>query len=113
MIGVCTESDEMVVWSVYEQKAVRTLQSIPRPRDVRMVDQLRAVVLCNRELMLYDLDQAALVTKLKGVMNHKMPYYGLHSDRYVVALSRNRMYVNMINLSTGVWEHHTLPLPRD
>ena len=67
-----------------------------------MVDQLRAVVLCNRELMLYDLNRAALVTKLKGVMNQKMPYYGLHSDRYVVALSRNRMYVNMINLNTGV-----------
>ena len=102
VIAVSTESDELVVWSVYEEKAVRTLKNIPRPRDVRMVDQLQAVVLCNRELMLYNLDQAQLVTKLKGVMNHKMAYYGLQSDKYVVSLSRNRMYVNVIKLSTGV-----------
>lgn len=102
VIAVSTESDELVVWSVYEQKPVRTLRSIPRPREIHMVDQFRSVVLCNRELTMYDLDRAAQVTKLKGVMNHKMPYYGLHSDDYVVALSRNRMYVNMINLNTGV-----------
>lgn len=102
VIAASTESDELVVWSVYEQKPVRTLKNIPRPRDVRMVDQFQAVVLCNRELMLYDLNQAKLVTKLKGVMNQKMPYYGLHNEKLVVALSRNRMYVNMINLDTGV-----------
>lgn len=102
VIAVSTESDELVVWSVYQQKPVRTILGIPRPRDVCMVDQYKAVVLCNRELMLYDLNQASLVTKLKGVMNQKMPYYGLHSDNLAVALSRNRMYVNMINLQTGV-----------
>lgn len=42
-----------------------------------------------------------LLTKLKGVMNQKMPFYGLHGDRYCVALSRNRMYVNFMNLDTG------------
>lgn len=113
VIALSTESDELVVWSIYEDRAVRTLKGIPRPRDLHMVDcggegggsgsgcPLRAVVLCNRELMLYDLNGGALLTKLKGVMNQKMPYYGLHSEHYVVALSRNRMYVNMINLGTG------------
>ena len=114
VIALSTESDELVVWSIYEDRAVRTLKGIPRPRDLHVVDcggegggsgsgcPLRAVVLCNRELMLYDLNGGALLTKLKGVMNQKMPYYGLHSEHYVVALSRNRMYVNMINLGTGV-----------
>lgn len=102
LIALSTESDEIVVWDIYQQKPVRILKGIPRPRNVHMVDQLQTVVLCNRELMLYDLNQAKLIIKLKGVMNQKMPYYGLHNSKYVVALSRNRMYVNMIDLETGV-----------
>ncbi|KPM05651.1 hypothetical protein QR98_0041170 [Sarcoptes scabiei] len=101
LITLSTESDEIVIWNIYQQKAERILKGIPKPRNVQMVDQLKTVVLCNRELMLYDLNRAKLITKLKGVMNQKMPYYGLHNDKYVVALSRNRMYVNMINLDTG------------
>lgn len=34
-------------------------------------------------------------------MNQKMPYFGLHDDHHLVALSRNRMYVNLMNLDTG------------
>lgn len=30
-----------------------------------------------------------------------MPYYGLHDSCHLVALSRNRMYVNLMNLETG------------
>lgn len=30
-----------------------------------------------------------------------MAFYGLHDKNYAVTLSRNRMYVNMINLETG------------
>jgi hypothetical protein len=34
-------------------------------------------------------------------MNQKMPYYGLHDRGHLVALSRNRMYVNLMNLESG------------
>jgi hypothetical protein len=59
------------------------------------------VVLCRRELRIYDLDSGEFVTRLKGVMNQKMPYYGLHDRGHLVALSRNRMYVNLMNLESG------------
>lgn len=36
-----------------------------------------------------------------GVMNQKMPYFGLHDSSHLVALSRNRMYVNLMNLESG------------
>ncbi|KAJ6221288.1 hypothetical protein RDWZM_007100 [Blomia tropicalis] len=101
VLAVSTESDELVVWNVYEQRAVRTLRNIPRPRELQMVDHMHAVALCDRELMLIDLDRVELLTKLQGVMNQKMPFFGLHSDRSVVALSRSRMYVNFINLESG------------
>jgi len=77
------------------------LIGVTQPRDVKMVDDHRALVLCNRELKLYDLDACAFEMKLKGVMNQKMPFYDLHDPQHVVSLSRNRMYVNMTNLTTG------------
>lgn len=48
----------------------------------------------------------ALTTKFHmfsalGVMNQKMPYFGLHDANHLVALSRNRMYVNLMNLDSG------------
>lgn len=66
-----------------------------------MINKFRAVVLCNRDLKIYDLNEGTMVNKLKGVMNQKMPFFGLHDENYLVALSRNRMYVNLQSLKTG------------
>lgn len=92
------------VWDIYEERAVRLINNLDQPRDLKMIDQRRAVVLCNRELRVYDLDSGNLLTKLKGVMNQKMPFFEVFGDNYVIALARNRMYVNMLNLSTGELE---------
>lgn len=80
---------------------IRTLKSVPHPANLIPIDRHRCVVLCGRELHVYDLDQGRFVTRLKGVMNQKMPYYGLHDDAHLVTLSRNRMYVNLMNMDTG------------
>lgn len=101
VVSISDDSNEIVVWNIYEQCAVRRFTGINHPKDIKMVDCHRALVLCNRELKVYHLDQGKLIVKLKGVMNQKMAYYGLHNENYAVALSRNRMYVNMTNLSTG------------
>ena len=37
----------------------------------------------------------------KGIMNQKLPLFGLHGDSHVVSLSRNRMYVNLMSLENG------------
>lgn len=52
-------------------------------------------------MRIYDLENGQFVTRLKGVMNQKMPYFGLHDAEHLVTLSRNRMYVNLMNLQTG------------
>lgn len=82
-------------------KPVRTLKGVPHPTNLIPIDQFRCIVLCRRELRIYNLDTGSFVTKLKGVMNQKMPYFGLHDQSHLVALSRNRMYVNLMNLETG------------
>lgn len=86
---------------VFRCERIRTLKGIAHPINLIPIDQFRCIVLCRRELRIYDLDSGCFVTKLKGVMNQKMPYYGLHDQKHLVALSRNRMYVNLMNLETG------------
>ncbi|XP_077503661.1 NACHT domain- and WD repeat-containing protein 1 isoform X3 [Amblyomma americanum] len=98
---VSLNRSDLLVWDVFGESIVRRLTGLSEPRDLKMVDRFRALVLCNRELKVYSLDEGRLLVKLKGVMNQKMAYFGLHSQDYVVALSRNRMYVNMLNLTSG------------
>ncbi len=45
---------------------VRKLVNIPQPMAFEMIDKFRCVVLCNRELRIYDLNTGELVNKLKG-----------------------------------------------
>lgn len=104
VVAIFPDKNRLVVWDIFDEKAVRTLNNIDHPRDLRMVDEKRAVVLCNRELRVYDLDSGTLLTKLKGVMNQKMPYFEIFGQDYVIALARNRMCVNMLNINTGELE---------
>lgn len=69
---------------------VRVLRGVTQPLSLQPVDSHRCIVLCQRELRIYDLDSCALLARLKGVMNQKMPYFGLHDQSHLVALSRNR-----------------------
>ena len=66
-----------------------------------MIDAHKCLILCDRELRVYDLDDLTFKMKLRELMNQKMPLFGLHDSDHVVSLSRNRMYVNMLNLTAG------------
>lgn len=101
IVTVSTSMEEVSVWDVTNGQLVRKLINITQPLAIEMIDQFRCVVLCDRELRIYDLNTGELVSKLKGMMNQKMPYFGLHDSSHLVSLSRNRMYVNVINLETG------------
>ncbi|XP_026490206.2 NACHT domain- and WD repeat-containing protein 1 isoform X2 [Vanessa tameamea] len=98
---VSTEREEICVWDVTRCKLVRKIVGVTHPINLVPIDEYKCVVLCRRELRVYDLDQGKYLVALKGVMNQKMPYYGLHDPKHLVALSRNRMYVNLMNIETG------------
>lgn len=104
VIAIYPDRSSISVWDIYEEKAVRTINNLDQPRDLRMIDHKRAVILCNRELRVYDLNTGVMLTKLKGILNQRMPFFEVFGDNYVVALARNRMYVNMLNLNTGELE---------
>ncbi|XP_075985298.1 NACHT domain- and WD repeat-containing protein 1 isoform X5 [Anticarsia gemmatalis] len=98
---VSTEREEICVWDVTKCKMVRKMTGVTHPINLVPIDEYKCVVLCRRELRVYNLDQGTFLVALKGVMNQKMPYYGLHDPKHLVALSRNRMYVNLMNIETG------------
>ncbi|KAB0804135.1 hypothetical protein PPYR_01105 [Photinus pyralis] len=99
--SVSTNLEEICVWDIQTSNKVRTLKGITHPINLIPIDQAKCIVLCRRELKIYNLDSGTFITKLKGVMNQKMPYFGLNDQSHLVALSRNRMYVNLMNLETG------------
>ncbi|XP_050552202.1 uncharacterized protein LOC118277102 isoform X4 [Spodoptera frugiperda] len=98
---VSTEREEICVWDVVKCQLVRKMVGVTHPINLVPIDEYKCVVLCRRELRVYNLDQGTFLVALKGVMNQKMPYYGLHDPTHLVALSRNRMYVNLMNIETG------------
>lgn len=101
VISVSTTREEICVWDIKKCERIRTLKGIPQPANLIPIDQFRCIVLCKRELRIYDLNTGTFKNKLKGVMNQKMPYFGLHDRSHLVALSRNRMYVNLMNIESG------------
>ncbi|XP_023244499.1 NACHT domain- and WD repeat-containing protein 1-like [Centruroides sculpturatus] len=103
-VTLSEERKEIIVWDIHKSIPVRTLRISQSPRDIKILNGNRALVLCNRELVLYDLNRGKFVLRLKGIMNQKMPYYGIQDNKYVIALSRNRMYVNVMSLETGDME---------
>lgn len=81
---------------------VRVLKGIPQPTALCPVGGHGAAVLCCREIKIIDLNKGVFRVTLKGVMNQKMPYFAYCNDaQHLVCLSRNRMYVNLMNLESG------------
>ncbi|CAH1270479.1 NWD2 [Branchiostoma lanceolatum] len=101
VISVSMATGEIRLWDVNTQTPVQVIPGADQPRQVCCIDARHIVVLCNRQLQVYDLEAGKLETTLKGIMNATMPYFGIHDSDHVVALSRNRMYVNVINVTSG------------
>ncbi|XP_074036921.1 NACHT and WD repeat domain-containing protein 2 [Leptinotarsa decemlineata] len=101
IVTVSTAKNELCVWDIINCRPIRILQGVTNPINLIPIDEFKCIVLCRRELRTFDLNTGSFLTKLKGVMNQKMPFYGLHDQTHLVALSRNRMYINLMNLETG------------
>ncbi|XP_035826762.1 uncharacterized protein LOC118478016, partial [Aplysia californica] len=92
---------EIKVLNSSTNETERTLLGLDHPQALQMVEGSKALVLCNRELVILDLDEGRFVTKLRGVLNLRLPLFGLQSQQRVVTLSRDRMVVNILDITTG------------
>lgn len=99
--AISTECDEICVWDVPNGTKIRILKNVPRPSLMCCIKNLEVAVLCKREIKVIDLEKGLYKATMKGVMNQKMPYFEVNDEDHLVCLSRNRMYVNLMNLKTG------------
>ncbi|XP_074644419.1 NACHT and WD repeat domain-containing protein 2-like [Tubulanus polymorphus] len=95
---------EISVWSLQTGQIQRTLTGIKSPKDLKTIDDTNVAVLCDREIIVYDLNAGEFKSKMKGVLNVKMPYYEVRNKDHIICLSRNRMHVNIMNIETGDME---------
>lgn len=68
IILISNDLNELVIFNLKANRNARILRNVNKPKHIELIDQFRAVVLCDRELNVYNLDEGRLVTKLKGVM---------------------------------------------
>jgi len=61
--SLATDSGELAVWDVCTGRRVRTLANVPQPSAVQLIDWRRCIVLCRRELTVFDLDQGVLLKR--------------------------------------------------
>uniref|UniRef100_A0A1A9WXH2 WD_REPEATS_REGION domain-containing protein n=1 Tax=Glossina brevipalpis TaxID=37001 RepID=A0A1A9WXH2_9MUSC len=99
--AISTNRGDICIWDVKNGCRVRVLEGIQQPTAMCPCGTYDAAVLCRREIKVINLDEGKFKVTLKGVMNQKMPYFGLHDQKHLVCLSRNRMYVNLMNLESG------------
>ena len=101
VVSIETDNGKVSVWNIHTQEATRILTGVDKPRNIKMISNTKAVILCNRELKIYDLEKGKYLTKLKGVLNLKMPFYEIVDENRVIILSRNRMYLNIVNTESS------------
>lgn len=101
VISLSQHAGEIKVWDTKRHFPVRTLHGIEKPRSLSFISQMQVLVLCNRELRLFDLDSCLQVCSVRGLLNLNMPLFCIRDCRTVIVLARNRMSVNVIDIFSG------------
>jgi hypothetical protein len=67
VVSLSTADEEVIVWDVQQVKPVRTLKGLSNPNNLKIIDDTRVVILCGRELKIYNLDDGSFISTLKGL----------------------------------------------
>ena len=84
-----------------DMKIVRRIDMTKIPVEVKNINLTSCVVNTERTLKWIDLNEGVQKVQLKSQLNIDYPCYGIQSSDLVVAMSRNKMYVNGVQLSTN------------
>ncbi|KAL5021324.1 hypothetical protein ScPMuIL_000479 [Solemya velum] len=101
IISLSKYQGRIIVWNMECREKVRVLEGVKLPLQIKMLDSLRAVALCDRELLVYNLDTGKHQTTIKGLLNIQLPLYEVQNEYNIVSLSRNRMCLYLMDASSG------------
>jgi hypothetical protein len=60
---LATDKGEIAVWDVCTGRCVRTVTNVPQPAAIKLIDWRKCIILCKRELTVFDLDQGILTRR--------------------------------------------------
>ena len=86
---------------VADMKVMRKIDMDKIPVEIQFIDVTNCVVNSERTLRTIDLDDGTLKVQLNSQLNVEYPCYGIQGPDQVVCMSRNKMYVNGVMLSTN------------
>lgn len=91
----------ITVVRVADMQVMRKIDMDKIPVEVQFIDLTNCVVNSERTLRTIDLDDGTLKVQLNSQLNVEYPCYGIQGPDQVVCMSRNKMYVNGVMLSTN------------
>ncbi|XP_022246220.1 NACHT domain- and WD repeat-containing protein 1-like [Limulus polyphemus] len=99
MISLSEDHSEIILWNIYNQEVAKVVHSASRPKELKMIDDHRALVLCDSTLLIYDIDEGLCEPKFKvsGYTSHCFGYYG----NYIVIFSEKNTCIRFLNIKTG------------
>ena len=86
---------------VADMQAMRKIDMDKIPVEIQFIDLTNCIVNSERTLRTIDLDDGTLKVQLNSQLNVEYPCYGIQGPDQVVFMSRNKMYVNGVMLSTN------------
>jgi hypothetical protein len=78
---------------------IRTIKFNKPPRDLRLFNKNKAVLLIERNLHLIDLNQCKHLFDLNSTMNPILPVFEIHDSNHLVLLARNRLSVILMKVA--------------
>jgi len=106
MLLTLSESErEVCLWRLAADGRLilaRCLRLNKCPKDLRLLDPHTAVILCERNLHMFDLERCTHTMDMNSTMSANVPYFEVHDPRHVVLLARNRLSVILMKVAAPV-----------
>ncbi len=77
----------------------RCLRLNKSPKDLRFLNPHTAVILCERNLHMFDLNRCTHTMDMNSTMSANVPYFEVHDSQHVVLLARNRLSVILMKVA--------------
>lgn len=101
VLALSDSHNEIKIWRVLATniELVRAIKLNKQPRDLRLLNEKIAVVLVDRNLHLFDLNESKHVLDMNSTMSANVPFFEIHDQNHVVLLARNRLSVILMKVS--------------
>jgi hypothetical protein len=101
ILALSDTQNEIKIWKINSTliELIRSIKLNKTPRDLRLLNQRIAVVLVDRNLHLFDLNDSKHVLDMNSTMSANVPFFEIHDQNHVVLLARNRLSVILMKVS--------------